>query len=138
MIPGDFAIDYQGEREEVSVSELPSRYPILDIGLETIVRYTEEIKNAGTVILNGPAGMFEKDAFSLGTVEIFRAVAESDAYSVIGGGHSVATIYQMGIERKIGHISTGGGACINFLAGRPMPAIEALRESERFFREKDK
>ncbi len=138
LIPEDFAIDYNGEREEVTLDELPSEYPILDIGLEAIVRYTEEIKSANTVILNGPAGMFEREEFSLGTVEIFRAVAESSAYSVIGGGHSVATVQQLGIERKIDHISTGGGSCISFLAGRSMPVIEALKESKKFFMKKNK
>lgn len=133
VLPEDLAIDYNGERKEVSVEELPTEHPILDIGLETIVKYSEEIKNARTIILNGPAGMFERDEFSLGTTEIFRAVAESNGYSVIGGGHSVATVYQLGIENKIGHISTGGGASINFLAGRKMPVIEALKESRRLF-----
>jgi phosphoglycerate kinase len=134
VLPEDLAIDYNGERKEVRIDELPTEHPILDIGLETIVKYTEEIKSANTIILNGPAGMFERDEFSLGTTEIFRAVAESRGYSVIGGGHSVATIYQLGIENKIGHISTGGGACINFLAGREMPVIEALKESKRIFK----
>lgn len=138
LIPEDLAIDYRGERKEITVDELPSEYPILDIGLESIVKYTEEIKNAGTVILNGPAGVFEREKFSLGTVEIFRAVADSGAYSVIGGGHSVATVKQLGIEEKIDHISTGGGSCISFLAGRPMPVIEALRESKEFFMKKNK
>ncbi len=133
VLPEDLAIDYEGERKEVSIKELPTEHPILDIGLETIVKYTEEIKRAKTIILNGPAGMFEREEFSLGTTEIFRAVADSSGYSVIGGGHSVATIYQLGIENKINHISTGGGACINFLAGRSMPVIEALRESRSFF-----
>ena len=133
VLPEDLAIDYNGERKEIGIKELPTPYPILDVGLETIVKYTEEIKNAETIILNGPAGMFEREEFSLGTTEIFRAVADSNAYSVIGGGHSVASIYQLGIENKIGHISTGGGSCINFLAGRKMPVIEALKESKKIF-----
>ena len=133
ITPVDFAVDYKGNREEVSLSELPVEYPILDLGLETIVAYEDEIKSAGTIILNGPAGMFEKEEFSLGTVEIFRAVAESGAYSVAGGGHSIEAIRQLGIEKKIDHISTGGGSAISFLAGRKMPVVEMLKDSKRFF-----
>ncbi len=134
LIPMDLAIDYKGSREDVTLDELPMDYPILDIGFRTIAYYVEKIKKAGTIILNGPAGMFERDDFALGTREIFLAVAESPAYSVIGGGHSTATVSQMGLERRIGHISTGGGAAINFLAGRKMPVVESLKESMRYFR----
>ncbi len=134
IFPHDLAIDYEGKREDITLDELPVEYPILDIGFRTIASYLSEIGMARTIILNGPAGVFERPEFALGTREIFNAVANSRAYSVIGGGHSTATISQLGIERKISHISTGGGAAINFLAGRKMPVVEALRESMEHFR----
>ncbi len=134
VLPHDLAVDYRGKREDIGLDELPLDYPILDIGFQTIASYVWEIRDAGTVILNGPAGVFEREEFALGTREIFMAVANSKGYGVIGGGHSTAMVSQLGIERKIDHISTGGGAAINFLAGRKMPAVEALRQSKEHFR----
>jgi phosphoglycerate kinase len=78
--------------------------------------------------MNGPAGVFEREPFTLGTVELIEAATES-GFSVIGGGHSAAVVEQLGVESRINHISTGGGACIDFLAGEKLPGIEALKES---------
>jgi len=108
---------------------------IRDIGLETIVAFSKEIKNAKTVIMNGPAGVFEKDAFTLGTVELIEAATES-GFSVIGGGHIAAAVEQLGMESRIDHVSTGGGACIDFLAGEKLPGIEALKEAAVRYRAK--
>ncbi len=108
---------------------------IHDIGLETIVSFSEEIKAAQTVIMNGPAGVFEKDAFTLGTVELIEAATQSQ-FSVIGGGHIAAAVEQLGMESRIDHVSTGGGACIDFLAGEKLPGIEALKDSAVKYRAK--
>ena len=112
-----------------------SGLPIKDIGLETIVAFSEEIKAAGTVIMNGPAGVFEKDAFTLGTVELIHAAAQS-GFSVIGGGHIASVVEQLGMESRLDHVSTGGGACIDFLAGEKLPGIEALKEAAARYRAK--
>jgi phosphoglycerate kinase len=113
------------KRVEIPVSELPTDLSINDIGIETAVSFSEKIKNADTVIMNGPAGIFENDAFALGTQELILAATKSK-FSIIGGGHIAAEAYTLGIESKISHISTGGGACIDFLSGRTLPGIEAL------------
>jgi len=129
-IPTDVAYNKDGRREGTSVSGLPVDYPIMDIGLDTVVEYSSIIKGAKNILLNGPSGVFELEDFSIGTVEIFNAIAESSGYSVLGGGHTAATASQLGLGPKVGHISTGGGALINFLAGKTMPAIEALKRSK--------
>jgi len=138
-LPVDVALDKKGERVEESIDVLNKNHhsvlPIMDIGLETIVKFSRVIRNAGTVIMNGPAGVFEREPFSLGTVELIEAAAESK-FSVIGGGHSAAVVEQLGVESRIDHISTGGGACIDFLAGEKLPGIEALKESAVRYRVK--
>jgi phosphoglycerate kinase len=101
----------------------------LDIGAETIARFTEALKGAKTIVWNGPMGMFEEKRFDEGTVAIANVVAdetEQGATSIVGGGDSVSAIKQAGLEDKISHISTGGGATLEFLAGDPLPGVEAL------------
>lgn len=136
-LPVDVALDKNGERVDESIEMLNKNHnndlPIHDIGLETIVSFSEEIKDAGTVIMNGPAGVFEKDAFTLGTVELIQAATKS-GFSVIGGGHIAAAVEQLGMESKINHVSTGGGACIDFLAGEKLPGIEALKDATARYR----
>jgi len=136
-LPIDVALDNNDERVEESIDAINKNHnsglPILDIGLETIVAFSEEIKNAGTVIMNGPAGMFEKDAFALGTVELMQAATRS-GFSVIGGGHSAAVVQQLGMDSQLDHVSTGGGACIDFLAGEKLPGIEALKDAAARYR----
>jgi phosphoglycerate kinase len=135
-LPVDLAGNKDGERVNQKVDELPSKYPIYDIGLETIVKYSNIIKDAKVVIGNGPAGVFEIDEFSFGTNEIFTAIANSKSFSVLGGGETNTAITKLGIDDKVDHISTGGGACINFLAGRTLPAVEALKKSKKLFAKK--
>jgi len=129
LVPTDVVVNDGGARKPVLISALPSNMPVQDIGLDTIARYAEEIRVAKTVILNGPAGVFEIEEFSVGTRELFRAIAETGAFKVVGGGHTVAAIEQFGLRDRIDHISTGGGALINFLAGKEMPLVTALRRS---------
>ena len=136
-LPLDVALNKNGGRVEESIEMLNknnnSDLPIHDIGLETIVAFSKEIQNARTVIMNGPAGVFENETFSLGTMELIEAASESD-FSVIGGGHIAAALYKMGMEYRIDHVSTGGGACLDFLAGEKLPGIEALKDSAARYR----
>ena len=97
------------------------------------LKMSKAIKEAGTVILNGPAGVFEMDDFAFGTIEMLNACSESSAYTIMGGGHTATLVAQMGIAAKMGHVSTGGGACLNFLAGRSMPALAGLAQSAMQF-----
>ncbi len=101
---------------------------VLDIGPETALRYGELIKRAGTVVWNGPVGVFEFDAFGKGTEAMARAIADSDAFSIAGGGDTVAAVEKYGIESKISYISTGGGAFLEFLEGKTLPAVAMLQE----------
>ncbi len=133
-LPIDVAFNNDGERIEANVSELPDgNLPINDIGIETIVAFSEEIKNSKTVVLNGPAGLSEVEPFALGTHEIIKAAIES-AYSIAGGGHISAEVRNLGYEDKFSHLSTGGGACIDYLAGVPLPGIEALKTAAARYR----
>jgi len=101
----------------------------LDIGPKTVAAYAAALGDAKTVVWNGPMGVFEKPAFATGTVALARAVAESPAFSVIGGGDTVAAVNQAGVADRIGYISTAGGAFLEFLEGRPLPGLEALAEA---------
>ena len=99
---------------------------ILDIGPQTAAQYAELIKAAGTVVWNGPVGVFEFDAFARGTETVARAIAESRAFSIAGGGDTLAAVDKYGIADKVGYISTGGGAFLEFLEGKTLPAVAAL------------
>ena len=129
-LPVDLALDVGGERDEVGVGKLTDETNIYDIGLNTIVRYIDEVKAAGTVVAEGPLGMFERRGFHIGTKELLRAMAECRGYTLLGGGHLGAMASLLGLEGKIDHISTGGGALLTLLAGAPMPVIEALKRAK--------
>lgn len=119
------------ENKVVSVKEVPADWESLDSGgPETIKKYTEIIKKAKTVIWNGPIGVFEMDQFAKGTNAIARAMAESDAKTIIGGGDSAAAVKKAGLADKMSHISTGGGASLMFFEGKPLPGVEALDDLE--------
>jgi phosphoglycerate kinase len=115
--------------QTVSVSATPDGWMGLDIGPKTIDAYRQKIAGAKTIVWNGPMGVFEMPAFAKGTLEIAKAVAaatSAGAISIVGGGDSVAAVHQSGLADKISHISTGGGASLEFLAGRKLPGVEAL------------
>jgi len=119
------------ERRTTAVAATPEGWMGLDIGPETIGRFSAEIAGAKLIVWNGPMGVFEMPAFSRGTLEMAAAVAAATARgatSIIGGGDSVAAVHQAGVAGGISHISTGGGASLEFLAGRKLPGVEALSE----------
>ena len=101
---------------------------ILDIGPDTTARLAAQLKSAGTIVWNGPVGVFEFEAFSKGTEGIARAIAESSAFSIAGGGDTLAAIAKYGIEKDVGYISTGGGAFLEVLEGKTLPAFEILQK----------
>ncbi len=101
---------------------------ILDIGPQTSARLAAQLKSAGTIVWNGPVGVFEFDAFAKGTEAIAHAIAESSAFSIAGGGDTLAAIAKYGIEKKVGYISTGGGAFLEVLEGKTLPAFEILQK----------
>ena len=132
-IPSDVALNKDGKRYGTNVENLPDKYPLFDIGVDTLVRYIQIIENAGTVIANGPMGVFEDSEFATGTNEIFSAISKSKGMTVVGGGETAMAFNQMGLADGIKHISTGGGACISFMSGETMPALEAMRRSKKRF-----
>ena len=133
QIPTDIALNIEGKRNGTNIGNLPQNYPLFDIGIDTLVNYINIIEKAGTIIANGPMGVFEDSEFATGTNEIFSAISKSDGMTVVGGGETAMAFNQMGLASGIRHISTGGGACISFMSGETMPALEAMRRSKNKF-----
>ncbi len=133
-LPHSVAVREDGERVEYPpLDAVPEEAQVLDIGSDSIGSLTRTISDSGTVVVNGPAGLFEEEQFAVGTFELLRA-ASTVEFSVVGGGHSGAAIERLGLESEFTHISTGGGgAAIEFLTGKKMPAIEALEMSRKIF-----
>jgi len=132
VMPESVAVRQDKCRAEYPVTKIPEDAPVLDIGMDAIASLTQCIRKAGTVVFNGPAGVFEEADFATGTHELLRAASQVE-FSVVGGGHTAVVIEKLGIESAFTHISTGGGACIEFLTGKKLPAVEALEESKRIF-----
>ena len=130
MLPVDTKVgkEFKPDTESkiVKYTEIPDGWEGFDIGTETIKMYVEELKKAKTVVWNGPLGLSEFEQFAAGTDTIAKVLAESDAITIIGGGDSAAAIERMGIGDKFSHISTGGGASLEFLEGKKLPGIECL------------
>ncbi|MBN2734403.1 MAG: phosphoglycerate kinase [Methanomicrobiaceae archaeon] len=136
VLPDFVAIrNSDGKREEVSADKIPENSPVLDLGLDSLSSFTEILKNSGTVVFNGPAGLFEEEIFSTGTFELLKAAAKSE-FSVVGGGHTAVVVESLGINDNFSHISTGGGACIEFMTGKKLPALSALEKSWELFGKK--
>ena len=130
MLPVDTRIgkEFKPDTESKTVpwTEIPDGWEGFDIGEKTIEMFKEELKNAKTVIWNGPVGLFEFDQFAIGTSSIAKTLSEIDATTIIGGGDSAAAVKKAGLEDKMTHISTGGGASLEFLEGKKLPGIECL------------
>ena len=133
LLPNDHIaaerMDIHAKRQIVKNEKIPSDWVCLDIGPETVKVFSEEIKTAKTIVWNGPMGVFEMEPFSQGTFAIAKAIAGSSAFTIVGGGDSVAAVKKAGVAERISHISTGGGASLEFLEGKKLPGIEALRKN---------
>ncbi len=135
ILPADLAQVRDGRREEVKCGEIPADFNAVDIGIQTAARYRDLILSSKTVFANGPVGVFEKPESEAGSKAVFEALAETDAYTVVGGGDSVTAAAKYGVTDKIGYICTGGGALIRFLTGEELPVVKALRHAAAIFRE---
>lgn len=134
LIPVDNKVgkeyDENTEAMVVNSDEIPDGWMGLDIGPKTQELFTDAIKGAGTIIWNGPMGVSEWDNFAAGTIAVANAVAQSGAISIVGGGDSVAAVTKLGFSDKMSHISTGGGASLEFLEGKELPGIAALMDKD--------
>jgi len=128
-VPLDLAVEADGKRAEVLVSKLPTEYSACDIGHETVERYTGILMDAKSIVVSGPMGVYENKEFIYGTAEVFGAIASSKAFSLVGGGHSIAAVEELGLSKKMSYISTAGGALIEFLMGEQLPGIVALEKA---------
>ncbi len=122
-------IDAVSGLRTVGIREIPEDLMGLDIGPATVTQFAGALKGARTIIWNGPMGVFEKERFAAGTLGVARAVADSGAFSVIGGGDTIAAVQQAGVMDKIGYVSTAGGAFLEFLEGRVLPGVAALDDA---------
>ncbi len=126
IVADDFRVDAKSQL--VPRGNIDEGWQGMDIGPETVKKFSAVIKNAKTIIWNGPMGVFEMEPFSKGTFAMAKILAESGATTIIGGGDSVAAVTQMDLADKMTHVSTGGGASLEFLEGRQLPGVEALTE----------
>jgi len=126
VVADRFAAD--AARKVVPVDKVEPGWRILDIGPQTVALYAQRIARAKTIVWNGPMGVFEMDPFAVGTFEVARAVANSSAKSIVGGGDSAAAVEKAGLASRITHISTGGGASLEFLEGKELPGVKALND----------
>lgn len=127
--PIDLAVDVNGKRKEITREALPTAYPIFDIGTETIREYVNTVSSARSIVISGPLGVYENKEFLAGTKEVFEAIAASNAFSLVGGGHTVAAVEGLRLANKMGYVSTAGGALIEFLMGEELPGIAALEKA---------
>lgn len=135
VLPVDHVVadrfDSTATKKIVPNGSIPPEWMAMDIGPETVRTFSEEIEKAKTIVWNGPMGVFEIEPFAEGTVAIARAVAQSSAFSIVGGGDTVAAVKMAGAAEGVSHISTGGGATLEFLEGKDLPGIEALRQKAK-------
>jgi phosphoglycerate kinase len=120
------AFSAEAKSKIVAAEGVPAGWRVLDIGPKTVALFAQKISGAKTVVWNGPMGVFEFAPFAKGTVSVAKALADSGATTIIGGGDSVAAVEQAGLAGRITHISTGGGASLEFLEGKELPGIAAL------------
>lgn len=133
VLPKDLAQVVDGVREEAKIGAVPTEFNCVDVGSETAALYRDIIMESKTVFANGPVGVFEKAESEHGTKVLFTAMAETEAYTVVGGGDSVTAASKYGVTDKLGYICTGGGALIRFLTGEELPVVKALRHAAKVF-----
>ncbi len=129
VVADEFSEDAEGT--VVEVGQIPKQSMALDIGPSSVYRFGEWIRVASTILWNGPMGVFEWPAFEAGTREVAKLIAEAEAFTVVGGGDSAAALAQFGMEEGVDHLSTGGGASLEFLEGRPLPGVMALSQGTK-------
>ncbi len=131
ILPVDFAYEVNGERKEISIEELPNNNAMfLDVGAKSVEIFEEVLASAGTIFVNGPAGVYENKLFAYGTDKIWNAIAKSSAYSVIGGGDTVTAASKFIDLKDVSYVCTAGGAMVRFLSGKKLPLIEAMLNSK--------
>lgn len=131
VVPVDLAYEKDGQRCEVQVKDLPIEEMYMDIGSKTIEIFKVVISSAGTIFVNGPAGVYENKLFENGTKEIWEAIADAKGYSVIGGGDTVSAASRYIDTKKIDYVCTAGGAMVRFLSGKKLPLIEAMKKASK-------
>jgi phosphoglycerate kinase len=129
IVPVDLAIIVEQKRKEIAVNELPTNNAIYDIGTDTAEKYGELIRKAKSIVISGPMGVFENKEFMVGTKKVFETAAASKAFSLVGGGHTVAAVEELGLADKMSYVSTAGGALIEFLMGKQLPGVVALEKA---------
>jgi phosphoglycerate kinase len=129
LTPIDFGIDVEGGCQIIGLDDLPTAYPMFDIGPATVQLYADVLKTAKTIVLSGPMGVYERPVFRAGTQGVFDAVVDSDAFSVAGGGNTIEALEKLGLRDRISYVSTGGGALMEFLTGKILPGVAALERS---------
>ena len=126
MVPEDLGLDVNGKRKEITVDKLPTEHSIFDIGAKTIESYGKLISAAKSIVFSGPMGVYENKEFAVGTKKVFEEIANSKAFSLAGGGHTISALQEFGLSDKISYVSTAGGALIEFLMGKKLPGVVAL------------
>jgi phosphoglycerate kinase len=129
IVPVDLAMEVDQKRQEITVDELPTNYAIFDIGTETAKKFSEIILKAKTIVVSGPVGVFENPEFKAGSQMVLEATAASEGFSLVGGGHTVAAVENLGLADKMSYVSTAGGALIEFLMGKQLPGVVALEKA---------
>ncbi|MGA2198471.1 MAG: phosphoglycerate kinase [Nitrososphaerales archaeon] len=128
-LPVDVAIKVDGSRKELDVSQVTDKMVVLDVGAKTIDKYSRYIKGAGTVFMSGPPGAFEYAEFAVGTEMLLKALADSFGTTIVSGGHLSAALNRFGVNESIDHVSTAGGALVQYLAGKRLPLMDALERA---------
>jgi len=134
LLPTGFGADDKGRRWDISVDQLPVDLPLLDISMDSVRRFEPVIAESKSIFISGPAGMFENPPFDQGTAAILKAIVASSAFKVAGGGHTTSAIEKFGLRAKFDYISTGGGALEEFILGKKLPGIEALKQAKQRFK----
>ncbi|MGD2066802.1 MAG: phosphoglycerate kinase [Candidatus Bathyarchaeota archaeon] len=129
ITPVDLAMDVDKKRKEIAIKDLPTDNNIFDIGTQTAKKFADIILKAKTIVVSGPVGVFENPEFKKGSQIVLNAVADSEGYSLVGGGHTVAAVEKLGLADKMSYVSTAGGALIEFLMGKQLPGVVALEKA---------